>query len=91
MFTEDLDTYFEDFGDSVVFLGKEYIGILDMPDQLIGDGHAVSTEYSLTVKTSDFPIVNHGDAITVKGEAYSVREIRKVDDGSLSKIHLQKE
>ena len=37
-FTEDLDTYFADFSDTVVYSGTTYKGILDEPDEMIADG-----------------------------------------------------
>ena len=43
-FTEDLDTYFADFTDTVVYSSTTYKGILDQPDEMIADGLVVTTD-----------------------------------------------
>ena len=52
-FTEDLDTYFADFTDTVVYSGTTYKGILDQPDEIVADDRVLTTDYQLTAKTSD--------------------------------------
>ena len=89
-FTEDLDTYFADFTDTVVYSGTTYKGILDEPDEMIADGIVLATDYQLTAKTSDFGTLIAGESITVDSVAYTVREVRKLDDGSFVEISLQK-
>ena len=42
----------------------------------------VSTDYQLTAKTSDFGSLIAGASITVDSVAYTVREVRKFDDGA---------
>ena len=37
-FTEDIDTFFNDFSDNVVYQGVIYKGILEQPDEIIADG-----------------------------------------------------
>lgn len=90
---ENLDVFFADFGVDVVgpspAAGK---GILDQPDHVFGDDMRVaSTEYLLTVKTSDFPSLKFGDEVTIGTDTYSVREPLKSDDGALTKVLLSKE
>jgi hypothetical protein len=65
-------------------------GFLLMPSQLILDGMAITTDYTLTVLTNDFGGLLYGAAITVDGVNYSVRETRKLDDGTWSEILLSK-
>ena len=89
-FTEDLDTYFADFSDTVVYNSTTYKGILDQPDEMIADGLVVTTDYQLTAKTSDFGSLIAGASITVDSVAYTVREVRKLDDGTFCEISLQK-
>ena len=89
-FTEDLDTYFADFTDTVVHSSTTYKGILDQPDEMIADGLVVTTDYQLTAKTSDFGSLIAGASITVDSVAYTVREVRKLDDGTFCEISIQK-
>ena len=89
-FTEDLDTFFIDFKDSVIYDNAEYIAFLDQPDEMIADGVVVSTDYELTGKTSDFGSILFDEVIQVNDEDYKVRSVRKIDDGSLCKVTLTK-
>ena len=50
----------------------------------------ISTEYELITKTSDFGSLVSGDSITVDSVAYTVRELRKENDGVFCRISLQK-
>ena len=49
-FTEDIDTFFGDFSDNVVYQGVIYKGILEQPDEIIADGVVLTTDYELTEK-----------------------------------------
>ena len=89
-FTEDLDAFFVDFTDEVIWDNAEYKGILEEPDQILADGVVLSTEYQLTVKTTDFASVVFDKDLVINSEAYTVRNMRKIDDGSLSIISLSK-
>ncbi len=90
MFAETLDTFLKDFGVPVIFGDVSSVGILDMPDQLIGDGISISTEYTLTVFSDEFSAAKYGDEIEVDGEDYLVRQNRKIDDGKFAKLTLEK-
>ena len=89
-FTEDLDTFFADFKDTVVFNSTSYQGILDEPDEMIADGFVVSTDYQLTVKTSDLGSLVFDATLTVNSVTYKVRNVRKIDDGTLCIVFLMK-
>ena len=89
-FTEDLDTFFIDFKDSVIYDNAEYIAFLDKPDEMIADGVVLTTDYELTGKTSDFGSILFDEVIQVNDEDYKVRSVRKIDDGSLCKVSLTK-
>jgi len=65
-------------------------GFLLMPSQLVLDGMVITTDYTLTVLADDFGGLLYGDAITVDGVNYGVRETRKLDDGTWSEILLSK-
>ena len=90
-FIEDLDSFFSDFSDEVIYDNDTYLGQLDQPDEVIVDGRILTTEYELLVKTSDFSTVVFDKTIQVNGEEYSVRTMMKIDDGKFSKIMLSKD
>ncbi len=90
-FVEELDVFFSDFADEVIYDNDTYIGQLDQPDEVIVDGRILTTEYELLVKTSDFSTVVFDKTIQVNGEEYSVRTMMKIDDGKFSKIMLSKD
>jgi hypothetical protein len=89
-FTENLDLFLGDFGvtcQSGAVIGQ---GILDMPSQVVADGMVLTTDYRLTVKTSEFGGLLYGDSITVDGSTYSVREAMQLDDGRFTELMLTK-
>ncbi len=90
MITENLDVFLADFGVSVTAGAITGVGLFDMPTQVIADGMVLTSDYTLTAKTSDFGGVSYGDAITVDGTAYQVREVRRLDDGKFCEIGLSK-
>ena len=89
-FTEDLDTFFVDFSNNVEYKGVIYKGILEQPDELVADGIVMTTDYELTIKTSDLGSLDFETELDVDNTTYKVRNIRKIDDGTLSKISLTK-
>tara|TARA_B100000902_G_scaffold363704_1_gene383126 strand:+ start:34 stop:312 length:279 start_codon:yes stop_codon:yes gene_type:complete len=89
-FTEDLDVFFSDFNDTVVYSSATYKGILEQPDEMVADGVVMTTDYMLTAKTSDLGALIFDAALTVNGTAYKVRSTRKIDDGSLCILSLMK-
>ncbi len=89
-FTEELDTFFIDFKDSVIYDNAEYIAFLDQPDEMIADSVVLTTDYQLTGKTSDFGSILFDEVIQVNDEDYKVRSVRKIDDGSLCIVSLTK-
>ncbi len=89
-FTEDLDTFFNDFKVIVSYKNVNYTGILDQPDEIVADDRILTTDYELQVKTDELGSVVFNDEITVDSEKYKVRSVRKIDDGKLSIISLIK-
>jgi len=89
-FTEDLDTFFSDFQDSVIFNSATYKGILDEPDEMIADGVILTTDYQLTAKTSDLGSAAFDSTLTVNSVNYKVRSVKKIDDGKLCILSLTK-
>jgi hypothetical protein len=90
-FAADLDLLVgPPFGKPVVAGAVSGYGILDVPTQVIADGMVLTTEYKLTVRTDQFGSLKYGDAVTVDGAAYVVREPMLVDDGLLTEVLLTK-
>ena len=89
-FTEDIDIFFGDFSDNVAYQGVIYKGILEQPDEIIADGVVLTTDYELTVKTTDLGTIAFDTQIEVSNVKYKVRNVRKIDDGTLCKISLTK-
>jgi len=89
-FTDDLDIFLADFGVTVTKGVITGVGVLDMPSEMIADGVVLTTDYELTVKTSEFGGLLYGDGLTVNGVNYTVRNPMPVDDGSFTKLSLMK-
>jgi len=89
-FTEDLNIFLADFGVSCTAGATTADGILDMPSQVISDGMVLTTDYTLTTRTSNFGTLIRGDSITVDGVSYTVRETMLMDDGKFVQLGIQK-
>ena len=89
-FTEDINTFFGDFSENVFYDNETYKGILEQPDEVIADGVVLTTDYELTVKTDDLGTIAFDTQIEVSNLKYKVRNVRKIDDGTLCKILLTK-
>jgi hypothetical protein len=89
-FTDDLDIFLADFGVTVTNGVVTGVGVLDMPSEMIADGVVLTTDYKLTVKTSDFGGLLYGDGLTVNSVNYTVRNAMLVDDGSFTELSLMK-
>lgn len=91
MFAGDLDLLVgPPFGKPVTAGAVSGYGILDMPSQVIADGMVLTTEYKLTVRTDRFGGLKYGDAVTVDGVSYKVREPVLIEDGLLTELVLTK-
>lgn len=90
MITEDPALYLADFGVTVTSGAITGKGILDVPSQVIVNGVALSTEYSVVVLTSEFGGLLYGAPITVDGVSYTVREPLLIADGVFTEISLQR-
>ena len=60
-FTEDLDTFFNDFKVNVSYKNVNYTGILDQPDEIVADDRILTTDYELQVKTDELGSVVFND------------------------------
>ena len=88
--TENLDAFLNDFGVTCTAGAVTALGILDMPSQVLLSDAILSTDYTLTARASNFGSLQYGDAITVAGTAYTVRETQYIDDGAMVQLALQK-
>lgn len=88
MITEDLSLFLNDFGVTVTSGAVSGMGILDMPSQIVADGMVLTTDYRLTVRTSEFGGLIYGAPVTVDGVNYQVREAMKIDDGQFTELML---
>ena len=87
---DDLAVLFKDFGVSCTAGGITASGNLSQPSQILLDDQVLTTDYMLHARANDFGHLAYGDSITVDGTGYSVRSLRKIDDGALVEIMLQK-
>lgn len=91
-FAEDLDVFLSDMGLPCVAGSASFLVLKDEPDELaqLADAAAVSRLYGILYPTASATL-KRGDALTVEGVAYKVREVpRQVDDGVWSKATLTK-
>lgn len=90
MFAEDLSVMFADFGVSAT-LGSESARVLfDSQSQMALQGMAMSEECAITLPVVSFPTLASGDAITVDGTAYTVRQVEILDDGAIKRATLKR-
>ena len=91
---ENLNTYFADLGQDVMFGDDVKKGILNMPDEIFAGDMMISTDYVLQVQTKEFSDVSLGDTLVITvndiQEKYEVRSKRMEDDGKISLITLSK-
>ena len=90
MINESPAVFLNDFGVTVTDGTTTSKGILDMPSEIIAGGMVLTTDYTLTVRASEFGGKLYGDVLTVAGVPYTVRESRLIDDGAFAQIFLSK-
>tara|TARA_R100001440_G_scaffold4703_1_gene10583 strand:- start:1110 stop:1397 length:288 start_codon:yes stop_codon:yes gene_type:complete len=92
-FTEpaaSINAMLNDFGVSCTSGGTTGKGVLNQPDQVLAGDFIMSTDYVLRAKTSDFGSLIAGASITVDSVGYTVREVRKLNDGTFCELSIQK-
>lgn len=87
---ENLDGFLADFGVTVSDGVTTTTGVLDMPSEVIAGGMIITTDYTLTIKAGVYPNLKYQDSLTVGGAAYTVREVRLLDDGAFATVYLSK-
>lgn len=87
----DLDVFFDNpFAVSATAGAITGKVLFDEPDQVLAGDMVLSTDYQITAKTSEFGSLTADDAITVDSVDYTVRKTRKIADGLMCEISLQK-
>lgn len=89
---EDLGAFLADFGVPCVAGAQQFLALLNQPDELVNlpRASATSREYLITYRTADVTLTR-GQAVTVGGVDYAVREVpRQVDDGAFTQALLSK-
>jgi hypothetical protein len=88
----DLDVFLADMGTPCVAGAVNFQALLDQPDELLDLSRvsAHSREYLITYRSSAVTLTR-GQAVTVAGVAFTVREApRHIDDGAFSRVLLSK-
>lgn len=87
MITENLDVFFIDWGEPVLYKTSSFLGIYEAASDLVGDLN-ISTARTLLVKSSDAGLMMGGDTLNFRGVVYKVKTVRQLDDGAFSLIQL---
>lgn len=94
MFTEGLDIFLADFGVPCVANGRNFTGVLDMPDETMNMAgvNVLSTMYACTIKTADSLAASlaSGTAITVNAVAYVIRDVVLLEDGAFTQLAMSR-
>lgn len=92
--TENPATFFStaDFAVTATFGAQTAQVLLDAPDEAIGVGYigALSREYRITYRADQLTGLTTGNAVTVDGSAYTVREAQAMEDGKVMQATLSK-
>lgn len=94
MLTENTGVFVKDFGVPCICGTYSFTGILNIPDETLNMAgvNVLSTMYVLEVQTSDVlaAAIVSGTALTVNGQAFTVRDVLSVDDGTFTHLTLSK-
>lgn len=91
MLTEDPTIFLQDFGVAVSSGLVSGLGILDMPGEVIMNDMVISTDYTLRCESAKFGSLAYGAPVEVDGTLYSVREVRRLDDGVMCEVSLSRD
>jgi hypothetical protein len=90
MIADDPSLFLSDFGVSVTAGAVTGLGILDMPSEIILDNQVITTDYTLTCESAKFGALLYGDAVTVDGINYQVRNVVRLTDGVFCTVSLSR-
>lgn len=89
MIVEDPAMFLADFGVTVQAGAISGLGLYDEPSEIVMDGAVVSTDHSILCLQSLFGGLQYGDAITVDGRSFHVREVLPTGDAVFVRINLK--
>lgn len=92
-FAEDLSLFFDADGFAVAasWGASTALVLMRQPTEDILGGRAQSNEYEATLPAASLPGINRGDAVTISGVSYRLREKpRLVGDGALKTMLLER-
>lgn len=91
-FPEDLGAFFStgDFAVPMTWGQVTAEVILDAPDEQFIDGRVLSREYAITYRADQLLGLTGGQAVTVDGSGYTVREVTALDDGKIMRATLRR-
>jgi hypothetical protein len=91
-FAEDMSAFFDTGGFAHDARWSELSAkvILDMPTEDILGGRGQSNEYMMTLPAKDFPGIMRGATVQIGLTAYTVREVRLLDDGAIKMLSVTK-
>ncbi len=84
MFDEDLSVLFADFAVTCTFGSLTALVVFDQPDEAFVSNMQIITEYQMTYKSGDLAGLKHGSVVSINGTSYSVKDVRKINDGALT-------
>jgi hypothetical protein len=89
MFAERLGLFVTDFSVPVVHDGQTARALFDQPTRGVLEDMVIDTEPAITLPAATLPVMARGEAITVAGVGYIVREVQLLDDGAMKRITLR--
>jgi hypothetical protein len=91
---DGLAAIFANEPDSITVAGVTKPCTFMLHDQALQQGHIGGAQQAgmayVLVKTSDFPGLKRGDAVTVNGVAYIVNLPTRIQDGAITQVFLGK-
>lgn len=88
-FQEDPDLFFQDFGLSFVAGAVSGLCILEQPGMMLFREGVISEDYMVIARQDLFGHLRYGNAVTVAGRAYVVKDCTPVTDGTFCLIRLE--
>jgi len=89
----DIPTMLTDWGNTLTVESVEAPCALDMSEREVlgqdGGGGQIAQVLTATFKTTDFPDLKGGDAVTVDGVDYTVWRALKLGDGGTTELWLR--
>lgn len=91
---EDLSVFFSDFAVPIKWGSVEGSALVNLNDEAVleelGRGSQVGELVSVLIRTDEFDGLAIGDAVTIDGKAYSVRERVRSQDGKVTRLLCRK-